>query len=81
MEKRSTVAFRKRVYLLGKDGEGVAYWLESASWDCDWYWGGGYVKTYTQNDYPELSRDIDSHQHFDGLFFKSNKNGFDAFTP
>ena len=79
MLKRKTRAFGKDVYLLGKDKNGVSYWLEAATWDCDWYWGGGYVETYTNNDFPERSRDIDSHQHFDGLFFKSNKNGYDAF--
>ena len=80
MKKRKTNAFGKDVYLLGKDEDGIFYWLEKASWDCDWYWGGGYVETYTNNEHPEYSRDIESHQHFDGLFFNKRKNGFDLFN-
>lgn len=79
MNKQTSNAFGKIIFLLGEDEDGVNYWLEQATWDCDWYWGGGYVETYTNNEYPHLSRDIDSHQHFDGLFFKGNKNGYDAF--
>ena len=80
MKKRKTNAFGKDVYLLGKDEDGIFYWLEKANWDCDWYWGGGYVETYTNNEYPEYSRDIESHQHFDGLFFNKRNNGFDLFN-
>lgn len=79
MDKCKSRAFKKDIYLLGKDENGVKYWLEEATWDCDWYWGGGYVETYTNNDYPHLAKDINSHQHFDGLCFKGNKNGYDAF--
>ena len=79
MDKCKSRAFKKDIYLLGKDEIGILYWLQQATWDCDWYWGGGYVRTYTNNEYPHLSRDIDSHQHFDGLFFKGHKNGYDAF--
>lgn len=79
MKKQVTEAFGKEIYLLGEDNEGILYWLESPSWDCDWYWGCGYVETYTNNKNPEIARDINSHQHFDGLFLKGNKNGYDAF--
>lgn len=75
MQKRKSRAFGKDIYLLGQDADGINYWLEEATWDCDWYWGGG----YTNNKRPDASRDINSHQHFDGLFFNRNKNGFDAF--
>ena len=61
--KKKSFAFGKDVYLLGEDISGVKYWLESAKWDCGWYWGFGYIKTYTQNNSPETSRDISSHQH------------------
>ena len=37
-------------YLLGRDEEGINYWLEEPSWDCGWYWGFGYVETYTTNE-------------------------------
>lgn len=80
MKKEKRKAFGKTVYLLGADSDGTKYWLEEANWDCDWYWGGGYVETYEDNDYPERSKDISSHQHFNNLFFKGHKNGHDKFT-
>lgn len=79
MKKRTERAFGKEIYLLGKDSEGTLYWLEEPKWDCGWYWGCGYVETYTNNKNPQNARDIKSHQHFDGLFFKKKKNGYDAF--
>lgn len=79
MKKDIKRAFGKEIYLLGKK-DGINYWLEAPSWDCGWYWGCGYVETYSNNSCPERARDISSHQHFDGLFFnKKNKNGYDAF--
>ena len=79
MIKRKTTAFGKNVYLLGEDIHGIKYWLEEAKWDCDWYWGGGYVETYTNNNFPERSKNITTHSHFDTMFFKPDKNGHDAF--
>ena len=63
MEKRKEHAFKKDVYLLGEDKEGVYYWLEAPSWECDWYWGFGYIETYTNNREPDKSKDINTHQH------------------
>jgi len=51
----------KEAYLLGVDKDGIKHWLESPSWDCDWYWGMGYVETRT------------SHQHFDGLIIHNRE--------
>ena len=66
--KRKSHAFGKDVYLLGRDRHGDFLWLEAASWDCDWYWGFGYVETYaTPPIDPEKSRDITSHSHYNGL--------------
>ena len=79
MNKKTTYAFSKKIYLLGADKEGVKYWLEAPSWDCGWYWGFGYVETYTNNNCPSKARDINSHQHFDSLFLNSNVCAFDAF--
>lgn len=70
ISKCKTKAFGKDVYLLGKDKNGDYIWLEAASWDCDWYWGFGYIETYTNNKHPELSRDISSHSHWDSLVGK-----------
>lgn len=52
-------------YLLGRDSNGVKYWLEEAKWDCGWYWGFGYIETYQANKDPNTAKDIDSHQHWD----------------
>lgn len=63
LPKQKTLAFKKDVYLLGADENGVKYWLEAPSWECGWYWGFGYIETYTNNDYPSKSKDINSHEH------------------
>lgn len=68
LNKQKNHAFGKDIYLLGEDEQGVKYWLESPKWDCGWYWGFGYVETYTNNINPHLSKDIDSHQHIKSSF-------------
>lgn len=67
MNKKKSFAFGKDIYLLGRDKYGTFYWLEAPSWNCGWYWGFGYVETYTNNRSPKNSKDISSHSHFDGL--------------
>lgn len=79
MEKKKIHVFGKDAYLLGKEKDGRNCYLEAGKFDCGWYWGIGYVETYTNDKNPERSRDIDSHRHFDGLFFNGKKNGFDNF--
>jgi hypothetical protein len=74
MNKRKSHAFNKDIYLLGKNKYGELVWLESPSWDCGWYWGFGYVETYTNNKRPDLARDISSHSHFDGLVWHKDAN-------
>ena len=64
MDKRKSHAFKKDIYLLGADSCGNKYWLEAPSWDCKWYWGFGYIETYTNSDNPSISNDIISHQHW-----------------
>lgn len=71
--KKISHAFNKDIYLLGKDQEGQLYWLESPSWDCGWYWGFGYIETYTNNRRPDLARDINSHSHFEGFLWGNDK--------
>lgn len=79
MDKRKSHAFGKDVYLLGMDKDGVYYWMEEPTWDCDWYWGFGYVETYTNNRLPDRSRDINSHSHFDSMFLNGPGNSYDNF--
>lgn len=68
LQKKVSHAFKKDVYLLGHDEHGINYWLEAPSWDCNWYWGFGYVETYTNNQNPSKARDVNSHQHIDSSF-------------
>lgn len=63
--KTKARGFGKDVYLLGAGEDGTYYWLEAASWDCGWYWGFGYIETYTNNKNPSIARDIQSHEHAD----------------
>ena len=79
MKKKTSHAFGKTVYLLGQDEDGINYWLEEPSWDCGWYWGFGYVETYYKNKLPSQAADIDSHQHFDGLFLDGPECGKEMF--
>lgn len=67
MKKKIINKFGKH-YLLGINHVGGYVYLEEPSWDCGWYWGFGYLHTYTNNTQPERSRDISSHIHFDSLF-------------
>ena len=69
LEKRVSKAFGKKIYLLGTFEDGHNFWLEEPKWECGWYWGFGYVETYT-NPWGPPARDIESHQHYDGLCFK-----------
>ena len=62
MEKQEINKFGLH-YLLGKDKEGVKHYIEAPSWDCGWYWGFGYIHTYSNNKSPNSSRDINSHYH------------------
>lgn len=76
MKKEVDIAFGKKQYLLGQK-DGTYYWLEEAKWECEWYWGLGYVETFTNNKKPHLSVDIESHNHF--CMFFDEGNGYDAF--
>lgn len=78
MKKQTLTIFGKKNYLLGTDKNGRKLFLVEPSWDCGWYWGFGYIETYTNNSHPERSRDIASHSHFDSLF-GTNCNLYDGF--
>lgn len=59
----------KKYFLLGRlNGEN--YWLESASFDCGWYWGFGYIEVFNK-----FKTDIVLHTHYDGFLFKQNEKG------
>jgi hypothetical protein len=67
MEKRIINKFGKH-FLLGINKDGEYVWLEKESWDCGWYWGFGYLHTFTNNRQPERSKDLSAHFHFDSTF-------------
>ena len=75
LKKKTSEAFGKKIFYLGETEHGENLWLEEAKWDCQWYWGFGYVETYTNNKYPHLAKDISSHSHFDGLVGFKKDNG------
>lgn len=67
LKKKSFMWNGKKYYLLGiLDGEEI--YLEQGHFDCGWYWGVGYVETFTNRKNPRRSKDISSHRHFDKLF-------------
>ena len=68
MEKKTTRAFGKNIFLLGVDEYNQKVWLEEPSFDCGWYWGFGYVERYTNNNDPSKAKDITSHTHIDTEF-------------
>lgn len=66
MKKEKTRKLDDQCYLLGKRKEdGKNIYLVAPSWDCNWYWGFGYIRAYTKYD-------IYDHQHFDSLFLKND---------
>lgn len=78
MNKETRKVNGKYQFLLGKK-DSETYWLQKASFDCDWYWGLGYVEGYRGKGSSDKS--WRSHQHFDGLFLKPAKfvEGFKEF--
>lgn len=71
MKKQVIEKFGKKYYLLGtRKEDNKKVWLEQASFDCDWYWGIGYIEVFNHN-----YTDIDEHTHFDTLFL----NSYDTF--
>jgi hypothetical protein len=66
-------------FLLGINQDGEYVWLKKESWDCNWYWGFGYLHTYTNNKQPERSRDISAHFHFDSTFLNGKECARDMF--
>lgn len=72
LPKRTYKMFDKNIYLIGINEYDEKVFLEEPSWDCGWYWGFGYLETYTNNRQITRSRDICSHSHF--LDFDENNS-------
>ena len=75
MEKEIKKVFGKKYYLLGVNQENEKVWLEQGHFDCDWYWGIGYVEIFNKR-----YSDIEMHTHFDSLFFNRNRCCYDLFV-
>lgn len=75
LAKEQLHLFGKDYFLLGINQEGEKVYLENFSWDCGWYWGGGYLETFNKR-----KTDINSHYHFKGITEGENINLFDAFN-
>lgn len=71
MKKQVIEKFGKKYYLLGtRKEDNKKVWLEQGTFNCDWYWGIGYVEVFNHN-----YTDIDEHRHFNTLFL----NSYDTF--
>jgi hypothetical protein len=68
-EKAKSYSVWQRCIFVGQRQEGHLLLAESPSWDCGWYWGFGYVECYTNNKHPNRAKDINHHQHFNGLIW------------
>ena len=78
LKKKIVRAFGNTYYLFGKDEDGVKWYLQKSTWDCGWYWGFGYLDSFTNNACPEKSKDIAGHTHLSSLMAEFDGNGFDA---
>lgn len=56
----------KGKYYLGVNNLNEDVYLEKPSWDCDWYWGFGYITSYS------------SLTHWDYIVQEAHCNAFDA---
>ena len=80
LNKKVVNVFGRNNYLLGEDEDGIRYYLEESSFDCGWYWGIGYIETFTNNRQPTRSVDIMSHEHFDNKFMRGGYvDGYEKF--
>lgn len=65
----------KKYFLLGlRKEDNTKVWLEEASFDCDWYWGLGYVEIWDSRE-----KEITEHWHFDSLFLKNIPESFNEY--
>lgn len=66
MSHEPTTIFTEDVYLGTRKEDGVRITLYAPSWDCDWYWGFGYLGNENE------------HFHLSGLASGGNRNLYDA---
>lgn len=61
LKKEIKAKGKKKMYLLGTNEDGKKLWLIEAEWQCHWYWGFGYVQSFSRGD-------IETHNHIDSSF-------------
>ena len=77
LNKKVLNKFDDTYYLIGIDHDDVEYYLVRGTFDCDWYWSGGYIQTFNK-----YMTDIESHTHYDTgdvnghKFSDTSDNGF-----
>ena len=67
MKKQVKTILKNKNYLLGINQDNEKVWLQEATFDCDWYWGIGYIEIYNSS-----FTDINTHSHFNYLFLNDN---------
>lgn len=67
--KEKNIKLGREIYLLGIDSDGKKAYLSAPSWDCDWYWGFGYVSAYNNR-----RADIFYHIHWDTSIVGANNS-------
>ena len=63
LEKDTIGSDKNKKYLMGKNQYGEKVWLETPSWDCDWYWGFGYL--HTKSSHTHVSGLTGRHEYYD----------------
>lgn len=65
MKKQTIHRFDNDYFLIGLREDDVKVYLQDFSWDCGWYWAGGYLTVLGRND-------INEHYHLDSLMVSTN---------
>ena len=71
MDKQIKTINNKKYYLIGIDNYGDKNYLKEASWDCDWYWGFGYIT--------DAKKDSKFFYHFDSIIKESKSEPIETF--
>lgn len=71
MDKQVKKVNNKRCYLIGVDNYGDKHYLREASWNCDWYWGFGYIT--------DGKKDSKFFYHFENLIKEADSEPVENF--
>lgn len=68
LEKEKIMVFGETYYLLGEGVDGDKYYLRKATFDCAWYWAGGYIDVFNNT-----KTDVICHTHYDSGNINNHK--------